>query len=54
MKITNFTICGALVVLTSCVPQRLLEETKTKLTNCETESAAAKKSASEAEAKMLR
>ena len=51
MKITNLTICGALVVLTSCVPQRLLEETKTKLTNCETESAAAKKSASEAEAK---
>ena len=51
MKITNLTICGALIVLTSCVPQRLLEETKTKLTNCETESAAAKKLANETEAK---
>ena len=51
MKITNLTICGALIVLTSCVPQRLLEETKTKLTNCETESAAAKKLASETDAK---
>ena len=51
MKIINLTICGAIIVLTSCVPQRLLEETKTKLTNCETESAAAKKLASETEAK---
>lgn len=51
MKINLFPVCIALVALSSCVPQRLMEETKTKLSNCETESAAAKKLASEAEAK---
>jgi len=51
MKINYFTICLALFILASCVPQRLMEETKSKLTNCETESAAAKKNATELEAK---
>ena len=51
MKINYFTICLALLVLTSCVPQRLMEETKAKLSTCETESSAAKKTATETEAK---
>lgn len=51
MKLYNTSIGIALLVLTSCVPQRLMEETKAKLSVCETESAAAKKSATEAEAK---
>jgi len=51
MKINYLTICLALLILASCVPQRLMEETKSKLTNCETESAAAKKNATELEAK---
>ena len=51
MKINYFTICLALLVLTSCVPQRLMEETKAKLSTCETESSAAKKIATETEAK---
>ena len=49
MKINYFTICLALLILASCVPQRLMEETKSKLTTCETESAAAKKQATELE-----
>lgn len=44
-------ICTALIALSSCVPQRLMEETKAKLSTCETESAAAKKNATELEAK---
>ena len=51
MKINYFTICLALLILASCVPQRLMEETKSKLTTCETESAAAKKQATELESK---
>ncbi len=51
MKLYNTSIGIALLVLTSCVPQRLMEETKAKLSTCETESAAAKKSANETEAK---
>jgi chemotaxis protein MotB len=51
MKIYNTSIGIALLVLTSCVPQRLLEENKAKLSTCETESAAAKKLATETEAK---
>lgn len=41
----------ASLAIVSCVPQRVMEETKAKLNNCETESAAAKKLASETEAK---
>ncbi|MES2762802.1 MAG: OmpA family protein [Bacteroidota bacterium] len=51
MKVTYFTVCAAFVLLSSCVPQRMMEETKAKLTTCETEAAAAKKLASETEAK---
>lgn len=50
MKIYYSTICLAFLILTSCVPQRLMEETKAKLSTCETESAAAKKLATETEA----
>ena len=41
------------VLLASCVPQRLLEETKSKLSTCETESATAKKSLADADNKIL-
>ena len=51
MKISILPISLAFVVLSSCVPQRLMEETKAKLSTCETESAAAKKNATELEAK---
>jgi chemotaxis protein MotB len=51
MKIINLSVCIGLLVLTSCVPQRLMEETKAKLSTCETEAAASKKAANEAEAK---
>ena len=51
MNIKFLIICTAFVALSSCVPQRLMEETKAKLSTCETESAAAKKNATEFEAK---
>lgn len=51
MKIVYSSIIASLFLLASCVPQRLMEETKSKLSTCETESAAAKKSANEFEAK---
>ena len=51
MNVKYLIICIALVVLSSCVPQRLVEETKAKLSTCETESATAKKSVTELEAK---
>lgn len=41
-----------LSVLASCVPQRVLEETKSKLSACETESAALKKAQQDNEAKI--
>lgn len=41
-----------LSVLASCVPQRVLEETKSKLNACETESAALKKAQQDNEAKI--
>lgn len=52
MKANILPISLALLVLTSCVPQRLMEETKSKLTTCETESASLKKSNQENEAKL--
>ena len=52
MKIKYTSICIALVVLTSCVPQRLLEETKAKLSNCETDASNSKKAAQDAESKL--
>jgi chemotaxis protein MotB len=51
MKILFLPITIALLAFISCVPQRVMEETKNKLNNCETESAAAKKLAGETEAK---
>ncbi|MBC7694143.1 MAG: OmpA family protein [Burkholderiales bacterium] len=52
MKTNFLPICVTLFFLTSCVPQRLMEETKSKLTTCETESASLKKSNQEQEAKL--
>lgn len=43
MKIVYSSIITLLFFLVSCVPQRLLEETKTKLNSCETESVALRK-----------
>lgn len=40
------------IVISACVPQRVLEETKTKLNTCETESAGLKKSNQELESKI--
>lgn len=52
MKANLLPISLALLILSSCVPQRLMEETKNKLNNCETESATLKKSNQENEAKI--
>ncbi len=52
MKTVYLSFIAFLVLLASCVPQRLMEETKGKLTTCETESAALKKSNQENEAKI--
>lgn len=51
MKIVYLSIITSLFLLASCVPQRLMEETKAKLSICETEASASKKAASDAEAK---
>ncbi len=51
MKLYYAFILSGLYLLSSCVPQRVAEETKSKLTNCETELAASKKLGSETEAK---
>ena len=50
MKLLHLSISLALIGLTACVPQRLMEETKAKLKTCEEESAIAKKSALSSEA----
>jgi len=52
MKKIFYPICILSILISSCVPQRILEETKTKLTNCETESANLKKTNQEAEDKL--
>jgi chemotaxis protein MotB len=52
MKKIFYPICILSILISSCVPQRILEETKTKLTNCETESANLKKANQEAEDKL--
>lgn len=51
MKKIYLPICISLLAFASCVPQRLMEETKAKLTSCETESTSLKKSNQEFEAK---
>lgn len=50
MKLSYFPVALALLSLTACVPQRLMDETKAKLTTCEEESANAKKTAQASEA----
>lgn len=52
MKKTYFPVVVLSIVLASCVPQRLLEESKAKLNTCETDLSATKKANQEAEAKM--
>ncbi len=52
MKIHLLSISVALFALVSCVPQRVMEETKSKLSNCETELTALKKSSQENDAKL--
>lgn len=52
MKIVYLSVISGLFLLSSCVPQRLMEETKSKLSTCETESAALRKSNQENEAKL--
>lgn len=52
MKKLYFPLCIALFALASCVPQRLMEETKAKLDSCESELSALKKSNQENEAKI--
>lgn len=52
MKKFYYPICIGLLTFASCVPQRLMEETKSKLTNCETELSALKKSSQENDAKI--
>ena len=52
MKKIFYPICLLSILISSCVPQRILEETKTKLANCETESANLKKANQEAESKL--
>jgi len=49
-SIAHFIFIG--IVFTSCVPHRILDETKTKLNNCENELAQTKKNAQECETKM--
>lgn len=52
MKKIYFPICVIAFALASCVPQRLMEETKSKLDNCETELSTLKKTSQENDAKM--
>ena len=52
MKLTSLFFGAALVALVSCVPHRVLDETKAKQAACESELAALKKTAEENEAKL--
>ena len=52
MKKLAYPICIATLLLSACVPQRLLEETKTKLSSCETEVATTRKLSQDAESKL--
>lgn len=52
MKKIFIPVCAGVLLFASCVPQRLMEETKSKLNNCETELSAVKKSNQENEAKI--
>ncbi len=50
MKTVYSAIIAFSIIITSCVPQRLMEETKNKLTSCETESASLRKTNQDNEA----
>ena len=52
MKKIIYPVCLFSLLIVSCVPQRLMEETKNKLTACETESALAKKASQDSESKL--
>jgi len=49
MKTIYFFLCIFIIALSSCVPERKFEETKSKLADCETSMAAAKKANRECE-----
>jgi chemotaxis protein MotB len=52
MKTKSLVCAVAIALMASCVPERVLEETKGKLSKCETELADLKKSSQECEAKL--
>jgi chemotaxis protein MotB len=52
MNIKLLSFSCAIIVLSSCVPQRLMEETKSKLTTCETDLANLKKTNQDNEEKL--
>lgn len=52
MKKLLLPVCIMALAMASCVPQRVMEETKSKLSACETDLAASKKASQEAEAKL--
>lgn len=52
MKQTNLIYILGLAVLASCVPARMLDESKAKLSSCETELSAIKKSSQENDARL--
>ncbi|MFO0322138.1 MAG: OmpA family protein [Bacteroidota bacterium] len=52
MKKIVYPICITSIILTSCVPQRLVEETKTKLSSCESELSTARKLSQDSESKL--
>lgn len=53
MKYISLLTVVVLISITACVPQRLLEESKSKLALCETEASTAKKSAQQSEATVV-
>lgn len=52
MNIKNLSYTLAVFLLTACVPARLMEETKSKLSSCETELSTLKKNKQESDAKI--
>lgn len=51
MKKIYFPVCICVLAFASCVPQRLMEETKSKLSNCETELASTKKASQDCDSR---
>lgn len=52
MKTVYISLCAFSLLISSCVPQRKLEETETKLSDCETSLSAAKKASQECESSL--